>query len=127
MTTDITAPETVTERRETKSFTRHLPTIARILLGLMFFVFGLMGLLNLIQPPPDTPIPEFAIAMAKTGYMFQFIKGTEVIVGFLLLINRFVPLALAIIAPIVINIVAFHVFLAPPGTGMAIFIALLEI
>lgn len=112
------------------SFTRHLPTIARILMGLMFFVFGLNGFLNFI-PPPKEGMPEgamaFAGAMMKTGYLMQLIKGTEVIVGLLLLLNRFVPLALALIAPVVVNIVAFHAFLAPSGLCMAIVILFLEL
>ncbi|MGC4094872.1 MAG: hypothetical protein QM756_44535 [Polyangiaceae bacterium] len=63
----------------------------------------------------------------KTGYMFPFIKGTEVLAGLLLLANRFVPLALAVLAPIVLNIVAFHAFLAPSGLLMAVVVLLLEL
>ncbi|WP_257455556.1 DoxX family protein [Archangium lipolyticum] len=118
------------EGRTSKSLTRHLPTAARLLMGLLFFVFGLNGFLNFV-PPPTTPIPEgalaFAGALGKTGYMFPLIKGTEVLVGVLLLANRFVPLALALIAPVIVNIVAYHVFLAPDGTGMTLFILALEI
>ncbi len=99
-------------------------------MGLMFFVFGLNGFLNFI-PPPKEGMPEgamaFAGAMMKTGYLMQLIKGTEVIVGLLLLLNRFVPLALALIAPVVVNIVAFHAFLAPSGLCMAIVILFLEL
>ncbi len=109
---------------------KHLPTIARVLLGLMFFVFGLNGFLNFIPPPKDG-IPEGAmalsVAMMKSGYLMPFVKGTEVIVGLLLLINRFVPLALAVLAPIILNIVAFHLFLAPSGLVMTIVIAALEL
>lgn len=100
---------------------RHLPTVERILLGLMFAVFGLNGFLNFI-PPPDQPMPEgalsFAGALVKTGYMFPLIKGTELLVGLLLLANRWVPLALVVLAPVLVNIIAFHVFLAPSGFGM---------
>lgn len=113
-----------------KSFARHLPTVARIALGLAFFVFGLNGFLNFI-PPPSTPIPEgamaFAGAMMKTGYLFPFVKGTEVLVGLFLLLNRFVPLALAVIAPVILNIVAFHAFLAPSGVGPGAVLLLLEL
>lgn len=110
-----------------KSFTRFFPVIARVLLGLMFFVFGLNGFLNFIPPPKDAPMPEFAIALFNTGYMFPLIKGTEVLVGALLLANRFVPLALVVIAPVIVNIVAFHVFLASTGVGMAVVILMLEL
>ena len=115
---------------ETKSFARHLPTVARVLLGLVFFVFGLNGFLNFIPPPPKEAMPAglaaFSEAMMKTGYLFQLLKGTEVFVGLLLLLNRFVPLALALIAPVIVNIVAVHAFLAPSGLGMAVVIAGLE-
>ena len=114
-----------------QGFTRHLPTVARSLLGLMFFVFGLMGLLNLMPPPPPETLPPklvaFSTAMMNTGFLFQLVKGTEVVVGALLLLNRFVPLALALIAPVIVNIVAVHVFLAPSGLVMALVILALEI
>ena len=113
-----------------KSFARHLPAIARVLLGLMFFVFGLNGFLNFI-PPPKEGIPEGAMAffgaMMKTGYLFQLVKGTEVAMGLLLLLNRFVPLALTILAPVILNIVLAHVFLAPSGVPMTVVILGLEL
>lgn len=116
--------------QDTKSLARHLPTAARVLLGLAFFVFGLNGFLNFI-PPPTEPIPEgalaFSAALMKTGYMMSLVKGTEVLVGLLLLTNRFVPLALALLAPVTINIVAFHAFLAPSGTVMTLIILALHL
>lgn len=108
---------------------RYFPTAERILLGLMFAVFGLDGFLRFI-PQPTTPMPEgaidFATALIKTGYMFPLIKGTELLVGLLLLSNRFVPLALVLLAPVMVNIVAFNVVLAPGGgIGMvAVLVAL---
>ncbi len=113
-----------------RSFARHIPSIARILMGLMFFVFGLNGFLHFI-PQPKAPMPEGAVAfigaLMKTGYMFSLISGTQVIVGALLLSNRFVPLALALIAPVIVNIVAFHVFLEPSGAVMAGVVLALEL
>jgi hypothetical protein len=104
------------------SFTRHLPTVARILLGLPLFVFGLNGFLNFI-PPPATPLPAgamaFAGALVNTGYMMQLIGATHLIVGVLLLTNRFVPLALALLAPFIVNSLAFHFFLERSGLPMA--------
>ncbi len=102
---------------------RHLPTVARILLGLVFLASGVAGFF--MTPPPD--MPEFAEALMKTGYMFQFIKVVEIAAGLLLLLNRFVPLALAILAPIIINIFAFHLFLDPKPIIVAIVLAALEI
>jgi hypothetical protein len=118
-----------TEAQATRSISRHLSTGGRVLLGLTFFVFGLNGFLNFLPQPAGMPegALSFAGALAKTSYMFPLIKGTEVVVGALLLSNRFVPLALAIIAPIVINIFAFHLFLAPGGIGLAAVILALEV
>jgi hypothetical protein len=110
--------------------TRRAPLVARCLLGAAFFVFGLHGFLNFI-PPPTTPIPEGAMAfggaLEQTGYMFPLISGTEVAVGTLLLANRFVPLALAVLAPVLINIVACHAFLMPDGSGLALLLLALEL
>jgi uncharacterized membrane protein YphA (DoxX/SURF4 family) len=96
--------------------TRRLPSVVRVVLGLIFFVFGLNGFLQFLpQPPLPSNAGAFMGALAATGYMFPLIKGTEVIAGALLLSNRFVPLALALLAPVVVNIVLFHAVLAPPN------------
>src|SRR5690349_12222689 len=104
-----------------------MPMIARILLGLIFFVFGLIGLLNLIPPPPDLPerLQTFNSGLLAAGYFFPLLKLTETICGLLLLAGVFVPLALVILAPIVINIFMVHLVLAPSGLLMAIVIGLL--
>lgn len=105
-----------------------LPTIARTLLGLVFFVFGLNGFLNFMpMPPPPAPAGQLLGALAATGYMFPLIKGTEVVAGALLLANRRVPLALVLLAPVIVNIVAFHLFLAPGSYGMLALIVGLEV
>jgi hypothetical protein len=98
-------------------------------MGLIFFVFGLNGFLQFIPMPPNLPanVVEFDTALMKTGYMWQLIAGTQVLVGALLLINRFVPLALALIAPVLVNIMAFHIFLSAQGIGVAIFVLLMEL
>jgi hypothetical protein len=102
--------------------TRYLPAIARVLLGLPLFVFGLNGFLNFI-PQPETPIPDeaaaFAGALVSSGYMMQLIAVTLLTVGTLLLANRFVPLALALFAPFIVNSLAFHVFLERGGLPVA--------
>ena len=108
--------------------TRFAPSSARILLGVVFFVFGLNGFLQFLPAPP---MPEKAMAflgaLASTGYMFPLIKSVEVIGGVLLLSNRFVPLALALVAPNVVNIVLFHSVLAPAGLPVALFVLALEL
>lgn len=130
MSTQTNAQTNEFELHKTTSLTRHLPTAARILMGLIFLVFGLNGFLHFI-PQPKTAMPEgaaaFAGALMKTGYMFPLIMGTQTLVGLLLLLNRCVPLALALIAPVVVNIVAFHVFLAPSGIGLALLVLALEL
>jgi uncharacterized membrane protein YphA (DoxX/SURF4 family) len=101
---------------------------ARILLGLIFFVFGLNFFLHFIpQPPPSGPAGAFAGAMFATGYLFVLLKVAEVVSGALLLAGRFVPLALAVLAPIVINILFFHAFLAPAGIALPIVVLALEL
>ena len=91
-----------------------LPTVARVVLGLVFFVFGLNGFLQFLpQPPMPAAALPFLGGLAGAGYFFPLLKATEVIAGVLLLSNRFVPLALTVLAPIIVNIAAFHLVLAP--------------
>jgi putative oxidoreductase len=101
---------------------------ARILLGLIFFVFGLNGFFHFLpQPPMSGPPADFAGALFATGYMFPLLKTTEVIGGVLLLSGRLVPLALTVLAPVVVNIVAFHLFLAPSGIVLPLVIVALGV
>lgn len=130
MTTDATLEANQAGASPRKSFAHHLPTVARVLMGLIFFVFGLNGFLNFI-PQPTTPMPEGAVAflgaLMKTGYMIRLIAATELIAGVLLLTNCFVPLALALLAPIVVNIIAFHIFLSSMGLVVAVFVLVMEL
>ena len=105
------------------------PMIARVLLGLVFFVFGLIGLLNLIPPPTDLPerMQTFNSGLMAAQYFFPLLKLTETLCGLLLLANLFVPLALVVLAPIVLNIFMVHVFLAPSGMPIAIVVGLLPV
>jgi hypothetical protein len=79
---------------------------------------------------PSPPLPAaagvFLGGLASSGYFFPLLKGTEVIAGLFLLSNRFVPLALTLLAPIIVNIIAFHTFLAP-SFGLPLTILALEI
>ncbi len=95
--------------------------VGRVLLGLVYFVFGLNGFFNFIPMPP---MPEkagaFMMGLAQSGYFFPFLKGTEVIGGLLLLTGFFVPLSLVILMPITLNILFFHLALAPDNVVIAI-------
>lgn len=95
--------------------------IARIVLGLMLFVFGLNGFLNFI-PMGEMPSPagNFMGAMVESGYFWPFVKGLEVIAGILLLTGKYIRAALVIAAPIMLNAFLFHLFLAPGGIGGAL-------
>ena len=101
--------------------------IARILLGLIFVVFGLNGFLHFIQQPE---MPQAAIAffggLAAAGYMLPLLFGTQVVGGVLLLVGM-VPLGLLLLAPVIVNIVGFHLFVAPNGLGLALVVAALEL
>lgn len=128
MTTTLTLDSTSMPHRAAKTIARYVPAAARVLLGGLFLFAGLFGLL--MTPPPMTGLPAgavaFSVALTRTGYMMQLVSGTEALVGALLLANRFVPLALALLAPVVVNIVAFHLFLEPSGLPVAVVVALLE-
>lgn len=106
------------------------PLAARILLGLLFTLTGLNGFLNFLPPPKD-PMPEaamaFAVAMMKTGYLMKLVAGTQLLGGLLLLSGRWVPLALLLLAPVLVNILCFHAFLAPTGALPGILATALEL
>lgn len=110
------------------SIRRHAPTAARILLGLPLVVFGLNGFLQFLpMPPMEGNAATFMGGLAAAGYFFPLLKATEIVTGLLLLAGRFVPLALTILAPIVLNIVAFHGFVAGGGLGLPLVMAALGI
>jgi len=128
-TTKDTAPQTTEmQNRETKSFGRISTAIVRVLLGLMFLVFGLNGFLNFIPAPKDMPqeIMNVIGALMKAGYM-TVVSGAEVLVAVLLLTNRFVPLALALLAPIIVGIITYHVAMQPATIGPGIVVLLMEL
>lgn len=105
-----------------------LPTAARLFLGLVFTVFGLNFFFHFL-PTPAAPAraAAFAGALFGSGYFFPLLKVTEVAAGLLLLSGRFVPLSLAVLAPIVVNIVGFHLFLAPAGLAVPLAVLAAEI
>jgi putative oxidoreductase len=101
--------------------------ISRILLGILFVFSGANGILHFIKgslPPGDGN--TFATILATHNY-FTFIALLMLIAGILLLVGRFVPLGLTILAPILVNILCFHIFLQPSGISAGIIATLLEI
>ena len=100
--------------------------IARILLGLVFFVFGLNGFLNFI---PTGPLPtglagQFVTVLIQSHYVL-FVSAIQLAGGVLLLVNRYVPLALVLLGPVIVNILLFHVLLNRTGLLVAIIVAIL--
>lgn len=93
--------------------------------GVILLLFGLNGFLCFIQlPPPDGVAAQFMGALFVSHYL-TLIFGVQVIATVLLWANRFVPLALAVLAPVIVNILSFHAFVAPSGLPLAILVAIL--
>ncbi len=101
-------------------------TVARIVLGLVFFAAGLSGFLLISHPPAQPPglAGEFQDVFFRS-YWVLFVDGVEFIAGILLLSNRYVPLALAVLAAVIANIIVFHVTMMPMGLPMAAIVATL--
>jgi uncharacterized membrane protein YphA (DoxX/SURF4 family) len=107
---------------------RKFPTVARIGLGLAFAMFGLNKLVPFLPQPPISGAPaQFFGALFATGYMIPLIAITEIVAGLMVLSGRFVPLGLALLAPVIVNILGFHLFLAPSGLALPIVVLALEL
>lgn len=91
--------------------------IARILLGLIFTLFGLNGFLHFMPQPPLTGLAGQYIGVLATSHYLVPVFLLQLIGGVLLLANRFVPMALVLLAPVIVNIVLFHSLMAPAGLG----------
>ena len=102
--------------------------IARILLGLLFFVFGLNGILHFMKTPamPPSDATTFATILMNSGYM-TFVSVLMVVAGLLLLVGRYVPLALVILGPIIVNILCFHFLIAKGGAAPGLVALVLEL
>lgn len=99
--------------------------VLRYLLGAIILLFGLNGFLQFLpMPPMPEEASEFFGVLAKTGYMIPLLYGAEIIIAVLLLVNRFVPLMLLLFVPIALNILFFHLFLAP-AEGLAGYVTVL--
>src|SRR5229473_2617896 len=103
-----------------------LTMIARLLLGLVFFVLGLNGLLNFLSmgPMPSGLAGQFVGALVLSHY-FWVVAALQVAGGALLLVNRFVPLGLVLLGPVIVNVLLYHVFLNPSGAALAVVVVIL--
>lgn len=94
-------------------------TVARYLLGLVFLVFGLNGFFHFIPMPPPTGVAGQYLGALFLSHFLILIFLLQLIPAILLLVNRYVPLALVLLGPVVVNIFCFHAFMAPSGLPLA--------
>lgn len=106
-------------------------TIVRLLFGLAWITFGLNGFLDFIPKPVEEAPPQRAVdffnGLMGSGYMMQLISGTQLLAGILIASGFFVPLGLTILAPVLVNIVAFHLFAKPKGIEPGLVAVALEL
>jgi uncharacterized membrane protein YphA (DoxX/SURF4 family) len=102
--------------------------IVRVLLGLMFVVFGSNIFLHFIPMPPQKPslATDFSKALMESHYVY-IVGLLQVIGGLLLLIGRYVPLGLTLLGPVIVNILLFHIFLDTSGLPIALVVAVLAL
>jgi len=108
---------------------KYVIVIVRVLLGLMFVVFGSNAFLKFMGPPPEMhgQAGAFISALMSSGYMYV-IATLQVLGGLCLLLGaRFVPLGLTLLGPIIVNIVLFHLFLEPTGLPIGLVTAALSL
>jgi uncharacterized membrane protein YphA (DoxX/SURF4 family) len=108
---------------------KYVIVIVRVLLGLMFVVFGSNAFLKFMGPPPEMhgQAGAFITALMSSGYIYV-IAVFQILGGLCLLLGaRFVPLGLTLLGPVIVNIVLYHVFLDTQGLPMAIIVALLAL
>lgn len=104
-----------------------LTIVVRVILGLVFTVFGSNAFLHFLpMPPMSGPAGDFIGSLFATGYLHA-IAALQVIGGVLLLLGRFVPLGLTLLGPIVVNIVLYHIFMDRSGTPVAAVVAALSL
>ena len=99
---------------------RIVTIVARVLLGLMFTVFGANGFLFFIPTPPIPGLAGEFMRVVFTSHYLWLISGVQLIAGVLLLIDRYVPIALIMLAAMLVNIWTFHITIMQSGYGMPI-------
>ena len=99
--------------------------VARILLGLIFTLFGLNGFLHFLQTPPPTGLGlQYFQVLSQSGYM-TVVFFVQLVGGVLLLLGLYVPFALAILGPVIVNILTFHFLMNPEGLPLALVVTVL--
>ena len=104
---------------------KYIFVIARVLLGLVFTVFGLNAFLHFFPTPPVPGLAGQFMGALLGSHYYVIAFGTELIGGALLLSNRYVPLALTMLGPVIVNILSFHMFLDSENMALAIVVAVL--
>lgn len=104
---------------------RIVSVVARYLTGVIFLVMGLNGFLNFIPLPPPGGVAGQFMGVLYVSHYLWVIFAFQVIAGVLLLVNRYVPLAVAVLAPVIVNILTFHALMAPSGLPLALFVTVL--
>jgi uncharacterized membrane protein YphA (DoxX/SURF4 family) len=117
-----------TQSTQPKRGIRIATAIARILLGVAFMFFGLNGFLNFMPAPKDLPpdIVTVSMGLMKGGYM-NVVSAVEILAAIFLLANRFVPLALTLLAPILVGILTFHIATSPGMIVPGVVLSLIEL
>jgi len=100
-------------------------TISRLLLGLVFTVFGVNGFLNFFSTGPVPPLAGQFLGVLAQSHFLSVVLVIEIAGGLALLLNRMTPLALALLGPVIFNILLFHITMAPAGLPPAVFVAIL--
>jgi putative oxidoreductase len=102
--------------------------ISRVVLGLIFVTFGLNMFFNFIPmpPPPEGPARQFMTALFMSHYLYV-VGALQVVGGLILSSERWMPLGLTLLGPVIVNIVCFHVLMAPAGLPMAFVVSFLAL
>src|ERR1700758_5499024 len=101
--------------------------IARVLLGAMFVFFGSNGFLNFLPAPPLTGVSGAFLGALMSSHYVYLVCAVQFLGGLLLLVNQFVPLGLALLAPVIANIITYHVTMQRSGPQLAILATILRI
>lgn len=100
---------------------------ARILLGLVFLVFGLNFFFHFLNMPMPTGAAGEYVGILFMHHFLDVVSALQIVGGLLLLTGRFVPLALVLLGPVVVNIILYHLLLWPVGFAPAVLVTLLEL